>query len=141
VFAGVSGWLTLCCVAACIAAPIITSLTNRKSLNRPARIVLLAMLTKLLAVLLMPVVLAIWSAPDAMNGGAMPCFHIDNSCQAGLHGLDAIGGLVAAAGSWYVVGIFVILPGLIDVLLVIPAAIWDKLMLGRIGSAAYQRSV
>ena len=138
---GVSGWLALCCLAACIAASIITSLTNRKSLNRPARIVLLAMLTRLLAWFLMPVVLAIWSAPDAMNGGAMPCFHIDNTCQSGLHGLDAIGGLVAAAGSWYAVGIFVILPGLIDVLLVIPAAIWDKLMLSRANASAYQRSV
>ena len=139
--AGLSGWLTLCCLAACGAALIITSLTNRKSLNRPARIVLLAMLTRLLAWFLMPIVLAIWSAPDAMNGGAMPCFHIDNTCQSGLHGLDAIGGLVAAAGSWYVVGIFVVLPGLIDVLLVIPAAIWDKLMLSRANASAYQRSV
>jgi hypothetical protein len=71
----------------------------------------------------------------------MPCFHIDSSCQAGLHGLDAIGGLVAAAGSWYAVGIFVILPGLIDVLLVIPAAIWDRLMLARANASAYQRAV
>ena len=139
--AGLSGWLTLCCLAACGAAPIITSLTNRKNLNRPARIVLLAMLTRLLAWFLMPIVLAIWTAPDAMNGGAMPCFHIDNTCQAGLHGMDAIGGLVAAAASWYGVGILVILPGLIDVLLILPAAIWDKLMLVRANAAAYQRSV
>lgn len=139
--AGLSGWLTLCCLAACGAALIITSLTNRKSLNRPARIVLLAMLTRLLAWFLMPIVLAIWTAPDAMNGGAMPCFHIDNTCQAGLHGLDAIGGLVAAAASWYGVGIFVILPGLVDVALLIPATIWDKLMLVRANAAAYRRSV
>jgi hypothetical protein len=129
-----AGWLTLCCSAACAAAWIITTLTNRSNLNRPARIVLFAMLTKLLAVLLMPVVLAIWSAPAAMNGGPMPCFHIDSSCQSGLYGPDAIAGLVGAAVSWYGVGVFMLIPGFTAATLLLPAALWDKLVTARANS-------
>ena len=125
---GISAWLTLCCLAASGAAWIVTSLMNRRRLHRAVRIVLLAVLTKLLAVMLMPVVMAIWSAPGALSGGQMPCFHIGNTCEAGLHGLDAVRGLVVAALSWYPLGVFLILPGLIDVILLIPAAIWDRVM-------------
>lgn len=136
-----SGWLVLCCLAFCGAASVIASLTNRKGINRPARIVLLAMLTNVLGLLLMPVVVAIWSAPTALNGGAMPCLHIDDACQAGLHGFDAVGGLVSAALSWYFVGVPVTLSGVVVSVLVVPAAVWDKLMLARVASATYQRSV
>ena len=138
---GLTGWLALCCLASGGAAWMITSLGNRRRVNRPIRIVLLAMLTKVLGVLLMPIVMAIWSAPSAMSGGAMPCFHIDNTCQAGLYGLDAVGGLFAAAASWYFLGLFVLIPGLADAILLVPEAIWDKVILVRTASPAYQTSV
>jgi hypothetical protein len=133
----VTGWLTLSCASACLATWVVTNFANRGKLNRPARIVSLALLTRLLGVLLMPVVLALWSAPGALNGGEMPCFHIDSSCASGLHGMDAIGGLIDAALSWYPVGIFLILPGILDMVLIIPAAIWDKLTFSRVTQGAY----
>ena len=137
---GSVGWLALCCLSSGIAAWIIASLSKHWSLNRAVRIVLLAMLTKLLGVLLMPVILAIWSAPAALSGGEMPCFHIDNSCQTGLSGPDVVGGLVNAALSWYPVGVFMLIPGVLDMILLIPAAIWDKRMLARASHAAYRLS-
>jgi len=140
--AWLSGWLTLCCLSAGLAAWLVASLANRRDLNRVLRVASLALLTKFLAVMLMPVVLSIWSAPTALSGGEMPCFHIDSACQAGLHGWDAIAALVAATISWYPLAIFVIVPGFADLLLVIPAAIWDKrVAAGTAAEGGYQRSV
>jgi hypothetical protein len=132
-----SGWLSLCCLAFSGAASIITSLTNRRALGGQTRIILLAVLTELIGLLLMPVVVSIWSAPGALNGGPMPCLHIDAACQAGLHGLDAIEGLVAASLTWYFVAVVLIPPGV--AMLIVPAAIWDRLMAARFASP-YHRS-
>jgi heme/copper-type cytochrome/quinol oxidase subunit 1 len=40
----------------------------------------------------------------------------------------------------FAIVIFVMLPGVVDVILLIPAAVWDKMMRARVASATYQRS-
>jgi hypothetical protein len=133
-----SGWVTVCCLAFCGSASIVTSLTDRRVVNRPARVMLLVILTEMLGLLFMPIVVAIWSAPGAMNGGAMPCIHISEACRAGLHGLDAVGGLVTAAFTWYYLAI-VLIP-LETVAATIPAVAWDRMMVARVSSSTYHRS-
>ena len=123
-----SAWLTVCCLAAGAAAWVITRFANRRRLNRVVRIVLMAMLTKLLAVLLLPVIGAIWSAPAALNGAELLCYRTDGVCEVGLHGPDAIAGLTKAALSWYPAEGFLLVPGFMDLALVVPSAVWDYLL-------------
>jgi hypothetical protein len=143
--AGLATWTTLAVVSAGIGGLIMAPSVKVGSGHGAWEVFLMALVTYLAAILLAPIIIAITALPRVLNGGDVPCnglSHYQFQCPTGLHGYPALGALVGGAIETYaltIVALVLFLPLL--ALLLIPAAVWDKLVRREIRQQLYDRSV
>ncbi|MFN2168110.1 MAG: hypothetical protein ACK2U9_17855 [Anaerolineae bacterium] len=97
--------------------------------GRPFRIVADALLTWLMALLLLPVLVVVVNLPGVLGGGPTPCIQWPpgSQCPSGLHGMDALVELAKTCLTWYVLDVLLLLMWWVPVVLLVPATIWDWL--------------
>lgn len=90
----------------------------------------MAIATYLIAVLLFPIVLAVWTMQSVSNGGEIQCVSRGfTECPVGLRGGEALAALVDATLGYYLatpIALVVTLPALVGLL--VPSTFWVVVM-------------